>query len=164
MKKRLQELKEEEIMPFKEWYSMISQPNTTVDSNKEHQQQHQDYDATIRIQSIFCGYSTQQQLHLQKISVISIQAVAHGFIALQQHKCATTIQALFQGCCSQKLLCLKCNALPDPVSQQDHVKEMLHFDDLLSNFTSDFDAITNNFQQLIELSCDINSDHDILWP
>eukprot|EP00957_Ditylum_brightwellii_P147914 11263106-Ditylum_brightwellii.AAC.1 len=58
MKKCLQELKEEEIMPFKEWYLMISQPNTTVDSNKEHQQQHQDHNATVRIQSIFWGYST----------------------------------------------------------------------------------------------------------
>eukprot|EP00957_Ditylum_brightwellii_P152217 11588879-Ditylum_brightwellii.AAC.1 len=95
----------------------LSKPNTTAASTKEHQQQHQDHNATIRIQSIFCGYSTQQQLQMQKISAISIQAVAHGFIAFQQHKRATTIQALFQGCHSQKLLCLKCNAHPNPVTQ-----------------------------------------------
>eukprot|EP00957_Ditylum_brightwellii_P170569 12983771-Ditylum_brightwellii.AAC.1 len=55
----------------------LSMLNNTDTSNKKRQQQHQDHYATIRIQSIFCGYSTQQQqLHLQKISAISIQAVA----------------------------------------------------------------------------------------
>eukprot|EP00957_Ditylum_brightwellii_P034645 2626723-Ditylum_brightwellii.AAC.1 len=52
MKKCLQEMKEEETMPFEEWISMISEPNTTVASNKEHQQQHQDHNDATRIQSI----------------------------------------------------------------------------------------------------------------
>eukprot|EP00957_Ditylum_brightwellii_P030867 2338794-Ditylum_brightwellii.AAC.1 len=78
-------------MPFKEWYLMIC--------NKECQQQEQDLDATVRIQSIIQGYSTQQQLHLQKISAISIQAVAHEFIIQQQmntkHIAAVIIQTNF---------------------------------------------------------------------
>jgi hypothetical protein len=41
---------------------------------------------------------------------------------------------------------------------------MLHFDNLLSNFMSDFDAISNNFQQLIAPTRDSTPDHDILWP
>eukprot|EP00957_Ditylum_brightwellii_P175716 13379333-Ditylum_brightwellii.AAC.1 len=49
MKKHLQELKEEETMSFEEW---ILRLNTTVASNEEHQQRHQDHDAAARIQSI----------------------------------------------------------------------------------------------------------------
>eukprot|EP00957_Ditylum_brightwellii_P047557 3612144-Ditylum_brightwellii.AAC.1 len=41
---------------------------------------------------------------------------------------------------------------------------MFHLDDLLSNFMSDFDAISNNVQQLIASTRDKQSDHDILWP
>eukprot|EP00957_Ditylum_brightwellii_P008883 672921-Ditylum_brightwellii.AAC.1 len=79
-------------------------------SNNVHQEQrHQDHDAATRIQHIvrgfiqqkfnftsldqqsaviiqasLCGYSTQQQLHLQQISALSIQAVVREFIVQQQ--------------------------------------------------------------------------------
>eukprot|EP00957_Ditylum_brightwellii_P078691 5983578-Ditylum_brightwellii.AAC.1 len=45
MAKRLQELKAEQIMSIEEWYSMIC--------NKKRQQQQQDHDATVGLQSIF---------------------------------------------------------------------------------------------------------------
>eukprot|EP00957_Ditylum_brightwellii_P023700 1788880-Ditylum_brightwellii.AAC.1 len=52
MDKRLQELKAEQIMPFKEWYSMIC--------TKERQHQHQDHKAATRIQSIVRGFIQQK--------------------------------------------------------------------------------------------------------
>eukprot|EP00957_Ditylum_brightwellii_P170506 12978579-Ditylum_brightwellii.AAC.1 len=73
--------KEREI----KWANFFNSYRTsTVISNEEHQQQHQDHNATIRIQAIFHGYSTQHQHHLQQISAISMQAVAHEFIVQQQ--------------------------------------------------------------------------------
>ena len=66
-------------------------------------------------------------------------------VTIQQHKRATKIQACFRGLLSWKQHRQKFIVLPNPVSQQGHVKEMLHFDNLLSNFMSDFDAITTNF-------------------
>eukprot|EP00957_Ditylum_brightwellii_P005849 444816-Ditylum_brightwellii.AAC.1 len=62
MKKCLQELKEEEIMPFEECISMISKPNITVAPNKEHKQQHQDHNAATKIQSISRGFIHQKQM------------------------------------------------------------------------------------------------------
>eukprot|EP00957_Ditylum_brightwellii_P081612 6208571-Ditylum_brightwellii.AAC.1 len=47
---------------------------SAVASNKERLQWHQDHDATIRIKSIFCGYSAQKQLHLQSFAAVTIQA------------------------------------------------------------------------------------------
>eukprot|EP00957_Ditylum_brightwellii_P149774 11406429-Ditylum_brightwellii.AAC.1 len=41
---------------------------------------------------------------------------------------------------------------------------MFHLDNLLSNFMSDFDAISNNLRQLIAPTRDSTSNHDILWP
>eukprot|EP00957_Ditylum_brightwellii_P058416 4429792-Ditylum_brightwellii.AAC.1 len=41
---------------------------------------------------------------------------------------------------------------------------MFHFDDPLSDFMRDFDAIFNDFQQLIAPTRDSTSDHGILWP
>ena len=66
-------------------------------------------------------------------------------VTIQQHKRATKIQACIQDLLSRKQHHQQFNVLPDSISQQGHVKEMLQFDDLLSNFMSDFDAITNKF-------------------
>eukprot|EP00957_Ditylum_brightwellii_P076771 5835064-Ditylum_brightwellii.AAC.1 len=41
---------------------------------------------------------------------------------------------------------------------------MLQFDDILSTFMSDFDAITNKFQQLLDSTRESTLDHNILWP
>eukprot|EP00957_Ditylum_brightwellii_P196663 14984347-Ditylum_brightwellii.AAC.1 len=144
MAKQLQELNEKEIMSITDYMSKLS---TIVASNREHLKWHQALDTTIRIQCIVCGYiiCRQQQARIEHQPAISIEAFIQGFL-------------------SQKQLCLKCNAHPDPVIQQGHVREMLHFDNLCCSFMSDFDAITNEFQQLIQSSCDKDPDHNIIWP
>ena len=73
-------------------------------------------------------------------------------VTIQQHKRATKIQACIQGLLSWKQHRQQFNVLPDPVSQQGHVKEMLHFDNLLRSFMSDFKVITNKFGQLMKSS------------
>eukprot|EP00957_Ditylum_brightwellii_P182077 13872425-Ditylum_brightwellii.AAC.1 len=76
--RQLQELKEEEIMPFADYMSKLG---ITVSSNKERQQWHQDHDATVRIQSIFCRYSAQQQLHLQMFTAVCLQTFLQGCLS-----------------------------------------------------------------------------------
>eukprot|EP00957_Ditylum_brightwellii_P167184 12726556-Ditylum_brightwellii.AAC.1 len=70
-------------MPFEEW---ILKLNTTVASNKECQQRHQDHDATMRVQSIFQGYSAQQQLHSQTYAAVHLQTFLQGYITPKHHQ------------------------------------------------------------------------------
>mmetsp|Transcript_24187 Transcript_24187/g.35831 ORF Transcript_24187/g.35831 Transcript_24187/m.35831 type:complete len:514 (+) Transcript_24187:782-2323(+) len=85
-------------------------------------------------------------------------------VTIQQHKRATKIQACFRGLLSRKQHRQKFIVLPNPVSQQGHVKEMFHVDNLLRNSTNDFDAISNDLHQLLDSSRDKHPDHDLLWP
>eukprot|EP00957_Ditylum_brightwellii_P125506 9566706-Ditylum_brightwellii.AAC.1 len=141
----LEKIKEDFTQDKKEWDNYFKKRETkwanffnsyrtsTVISNKECQQLHQDQDTATRIQRIvhgfiqqkfnfasleqlsaviiqasLCGYSTQQQLHLQQISATSIQAVAHEFIVQQQmitkHIVAVIIQTNFHLAYQQRII------------------------------------------------------------
>jgi len=112
---------------------------STVISTEERQQRHHDQDAATRIQSIVRGFlqrKFQFDLLVQESAVI-IQASLRGFLYRKQTHLKT---------------------------QQDHLKDMNHLDDLIRNFTNDFNVITNEFRQLIESPRDDTQDHTIVRP
>jgi hypothetical protein len=91
-----------------------------------------------------------------------IQSIVRGFLqrkfefdSLVQES-AVIIQASLRGFLYRKQTHLK--------TQQDHLKDMNHLDDLIRNFTNDFNVITNEFRQLIESPRDDTQDHTIVKP
>eukprot|EP00957_Ditylum_brightwellii_P049765 3773747-Ditylum_brightwellii.AAC.1 len=131
MKKQLQELKEEEIMLFTAY---ISKLNTTVFSNKEHQQQYQDHDAATKIQSISHGFIHQKQM-------------------ITEHTAAVIIQTHFHLAYQQRILYSDNDAFNEWNIDNEYINEKKedndHVNTLFSSIVLDIDTITNKYQQLI---------------
>eukprot|EP00957_Ditylum_brightwellii_P103928 7918494-Ditylum_brightwellii.AAC.1 len=88
--------------------------------------------------------------NIQKGSCIKIQSLMRGFLYCQEcnrtlTSYATKVQACIQGCLSQKQLCENANDLPDAATQQGHLEEMQHLNNLLCSFNSDLNVVTNKF-------------------